>query len=134
MMRLRTDERKKLITLSRDPIGLGEFHAPEARRRGEKFDADAAALIAIVAEVDHAALQFFLSERIGKHQHGSEFEILGQIQEPAMSADDDGFGGLAKAAAPLVLAGERDANAREDPGTAAFAFVNESGHDLFMVG
>ncbi len=70
---------KRLIPLSRDPIGLGKFNAPEARRRGEKFDADAAALIAIVAEVDHAALQLFLSEGIGKHQHRTEFEILGQI-------------------------------------------------------
>ncbi len=51
-----------------------------------------------------------------------------------MSADDDSFGGLAEAAAALVLAGERDANAREDAGTAAFAFVNESGHDTLMVG
>ena len=120
--------------MSGDPIGLGKFNAPEARRRGKKFDADAAALVAIVAEVDDAALQLVLSEGVGKHQHRTEFEILGQIQQPAMSADDDGFGGLAEAAAALVLAGERDANAHEDAGTAAFAFVNESGHDTFMVG
>ena len=59
---------KRLIPLSRDPIGLGKFDAPEARRRGEKFDADTAALVAIVAEVDHAALQLVLSEGIGKRR------------------------------------------------------------------
>jgi hypothetical protein len=125
---------KRLIPLSRDPIGLGKFDAPEARRRGEKFDADTATLVAIVAEEDHAALQLVLSEGIGKHQDGSEFEILGKVQQPAMSIDDDGFGGLAEAAALLVLASELHANAREDARTAAFAFVNESGHDPFMVG
>lgn len=51
-----------------DPIRLRKLHPPESRRRGEKFDAHALALIGIVAEVHHPAFLLVFCERVGKDQ------------------------------------------------------------------
>ena len=50
------------------PIGLGEFHAPEVRRRRQKLDAHALATAGILAEVDDAAFLVFLGKRVGDNK------------------------------------------------------------------
>ena len=116
-----------------NPIGLREFDTPESRRRGEKFDANALALVGIVAEIHNSAFLFILRERIGKDEDGSQFQILVEVKQSSMSVDHDRFADMAKVAALLIFACEQHPNTHEDPGTASFALIDGGGHDTSMV-
>lgn len=119
--------------LSGDPIGLREFDAPESRRRGEKFDAYALALVGIVAQIHNATFLLVLRERIGKYENGSQFQILVEVEQSSMSVDNDRFADMAKVAALLTLACKQHPNTHEDSRTASLAFIDGGGHGTFMV-
>ena len=101
------------------PIRLGEFHAPEVRRRRQELDAHALAVARILAEVNDAAFLFLLGERIGEDELRIVIERVGQNEQGAVGVDDDGLAGFAEALAVAVLAGHDHSQAHEDPRAAA---------------
>jgi hypothetical protein len=119
--------------LSGGPVLVREFDAPESRRRGEKFDAHAPALVRIVAEIDHSTFLVLLRKGIGEDEEGSYLQILVEVEQSSMGIDNNRFAGVAKAAALLIPAREQHSNAHEDSRTASFAFIDGRGHDTSMV-
>jgi hypothetical protein len=126
-------KRQQLILVSGtllrgNPVWVRQFDAPEPRRRAEEFDPNALAFVGIVTEVDDPALLLLLREGIGKHQQRSHIQILVEVDQASVRIDDNCLRGGAEAAALLVLPHQHHPNAREDSGTASFAFVDGRGH------
>ncbi len=85
----------------------------------QKFDAHALPFIGGFAEIYDAAFLFFLREGIGEDEHGIEHERLVQVDQAAVSADDNGFAGFAEALAIRIFSRGHDADAQEDSSATA---------------
>lgn len=116
-----------------DPVGLGELDAPEVWSGRQKFEAYTLAFAGIVAQVDDAALLFFLGGRIRDRQDAAHFERLIEIDESAMRVDDDGFADGAETLGVAILAGHNDADATKDSRTAAFTLEGCGSHHASML-
>jgi hypothetical protein len=124
----------KRAGLSGHPIGLLQFDAPEMGSRGDKFDANALALLGIVAEIDHSAFLLFLRGGIGEYEQRSHFQVLLGVEQSAMGIDNDRFAGMLEPPALLILARELHPDSHEHSGAASFAFVDGCIHGTTMVG
>jgi hypothetical protein len=82
-----------------------EINAPEMRRRRQELHTHAGAAVASVAQVDNPAFLLFLRYRIHQDQHFAIVDFMAKIQEPAMSAHDQGLADFPKLPA-LVTAPE----------------------------
>ena len=100
------------------PIVLSKFDAPEMRARAEEFDADASAFFRGVAEVDDAAFLFFFSRRIDENQFRAKLERFVQVEQTAVSVDNDRLALGAEFPPFDVLPRRVDRNARKDAGAA----------------
>lgn len=113
------------LRLRRNPIGLGEFNAPEVGRRSEEFDADALALfgIGLIAEINNAAFLVFLRKGVRDDEECAHFDGLLSVEKSAMSIDYNRLAGLAELAVQFAFAGHYYTNAHEHARTAAIPLI-----------
>ena len=105
------------------PVGWrSEIHSPKMRRRRKEFHADALAFFHVIADEDHAAFLFFLSERIRQHDDRADGQLGFQIKQCTVSVDHNCLAGFAELAAHGVLAFRGNTDALEYARTASGSF------------
>ena len=108
--------------------GGGEFDAPEVGTGGQEFDADALAFLTDFTEIDDTNFLFFLCGGTVENQHGAILDRLIEIEQAAVSVNDDGLTGLAELASVGIFTGNPHADAHEDSRAAAGSGIGDFGH------
>ena len=103
-------------------------------RRGEELDADALTFLTDFADIDDADFLLFLGGRAAEDEHGVVLDWLVEIEQAAVSVEDNGLASLAKLAAIGVFARDPDVDAQEDSRAASGCGIGEFRHGETMVG
>lgn len=109
-----------------------EIDTPEMGRGGEEFHANTDTAIASSAQVDDPAFLFFLSFRVHQDEHFAIIDLVAEVQEPAMSADDQGFANFAKLAAFMAASLCLQAHFAKDALATTLRALSEVNHGLMM--